>query len=63
MAEDGDNSPTVAEEAGSDSAEGGRFPDLEELQREVERRIRDNQRFIERFMNEGFEEDERDEES
>jgi hypothetical protein len=34
--------------------QGSRFPELEELQREVERRIRDNRRFLERFMDENF---------
>jgi hypothetical protein len=33
------------------------FPDLEELQREVERRIRDNRRFLERFMDDDFVDD------
>lgn len=42
--------------------EGGtsdRFPDLEELQQEIARRIRDNQRFLDRFLDDDFpEEDE-----
>ena len=38
-------------------AEGSRFPELDELQREVTRRIRDNQRFLERFMDDDFEEE------
>ena len=29
-----------------------RFPELEELQQEVERRIRDNQRFLDNFLKE-----------
>jgi hypothetical protein len=35
-------------------AETGRFAELEELRREIGRRIRDNQRFLERFMEEDF---------
>lgn len=31
-----------------------RFPELEELQREVEKRIRDNRRFLENFLDDGF---------
>lgn len=42
--------------AGED--QGPRFPELEEIQREVERRIRDNKRFLERFMDEDFSEEE-----
>jgi hypothetical protein len=34
--------------------ETGRFSELEELRREIGRRIRDNQRFLERFMEEDF---------
>ncbi|MBE0597101.1 MAG: hypothetical protein IH614_07520 [Desulfuromonadales bacterium] len=37
---------------------GSRFPDLEELQQEIERRIRDNQKFLERFLDEAFVEEE-----
>ena len=31
-----------------------RFPELEEIQREVAARIKDNQRFLECFMNDDF---------
>jgi hypothetical protein len=31
-----------------------RFPELEELQQEVERRIRDNQRFLDNFLKEDY---------
>ena len=34
------------------------FDDLEALQQEVEKRIRDNQRFLERFMDDDFDEEE-----
>jgi len=38
------------------------FPELEELQLEIDRRIRDNKRFLERFLDDDFdaEEDEQD---
>jgi len=35
-----------------------RFPELAEIEREVAARIRDNQRFLERFMDEDFAEEE-----
>ncbi len=38
----------------------GRFPELAEIEREVAARIRDNQRFLDRFMDEDFTEDEED---
>jgi hypothetical protein len=38
-----------------------RFDAMEELSRDIERRIRDNQRFLERLLDEDFEEDEADE--
>lgn len=31
-----------------------RFPELEELQNDVSRRIRDNQKFLDRFMDDEF---------
>lgn len=34
--------------------EGPRFPELEEVQREVERRIRDNRKFLEKFLDEDY---------
>lgn len=41
-------SPTEAE---------NRFADLDQLQQEIARRIKDNQRFLERFMQDDFEEE------
>lgn len=38
----------------------GILADLEDLQREVEKRIRDNHRFLERFMDDDFPEEEED---
>lgn len=40
---------------------GNRFADLDQLQQEIARRIKDNQRFLERFMQEDFEEEETEE--
>lgn len=37
---------------------GNRFADLDLLQQEVARRIKDNQRFLERFLQDDFEEEE-----
>jgi len=34
------------------------FPELEEIQQEIDRRIRDNKRFLERFLDEDFDDDE-----
>ena len=36
----------------------GILSDLEDLQREVEKRIRDNRRFLDRFMDDDFPEEE-----
>lgn len=46
-------------EKNNDASEQGqcRFPDLLELQDEIARRIRDNRKFLERFMDEDFEEE------
>lgn len=35
----------------------GPFDALDELRREIDRRIRDNKRFLERFMDEDFDDD------
>jgi Mn-dependent DtxR family transcriptional regulator len=37
---------------------GNRFADLDQLQQEIARRIRDNQRGLERFLQDDFEEEE-----
>ena len=39
-----------------------RFPELAELQREIDRRIRDNQRFLERFLDDDFDDEDPGEE-
>lgn len=38
-----------------------RFADLDQLQQEIARRIKDNQRFLERFLRDDFEEEEGEE--
>lgn len=43
-----------SEATGNPAEESSRFPELEELQRDIERRLRDNRRFLERFMDEDF---------
>jgi hypothetical protein len=48
-------------DAPAEEKKGKLFPELEELQQEIDRRIRDNKRFLERFLDEDFNED--DEES
>ncbi|PLX81214.1 MAG: hypothetical protein C0616_05425 [Desulfuromonas sp.] len=41
-----------------------KFPELDELQNQVSRRLRDNQKFIENFLDEDFDfDDEEDEDS
>jgi len=37
--------------------EKSRFPELDEMQREIERRLKDNQRFLERFLDDDFPDD------
>lgn len=52
----------MSEEPKEDGAaaerKGKLFPELEELQLEIERRLRDNKRFLERFLDEDFKDDE-----
>ncbi len=45
---------TADQQPGEETANGPRFPELLELQEEIERRIRDNQRFLDRFLDEDF---------
>lgn len=42
--------------------EESRFSELDDLQKEIDKRIRDNQRFLEKFMDDDFEEEESGEE-
>ena len=45
---------TEDEEQANDGATTSRFPELDALQREIERRIRDNRRFLDGFMKDDF---------
>lgn len=59
MAADEDKLPQATEGNQQEGSDGtSRFPELDELQREVERRIRDNQRFLARFMDDDFDAEE-----
>lgn len=52
-----DTQPEPTEVETDEAAEtipASRFPELEELQSDVSRRIRDNQKFLDRFMDEEF---------
>ncbi len=59
MPEDKKTPPPAAEPTDN---EGCRFPDLEAVQREVELRIRDNRRFLEKFLDENYVDEVGDEE-
>lgn len=50
-------------EPGDEGRGTSRFPELDELQRDIERRIRDNQRFLDRFLDDDFKDEEGDEEA
>jgi len=43
------------------NSEGTRFPELQELQEEIQRRIKNNQKFLQSFMDEDFNDDEEEE--
>ncbi len=58
MAEDRKDQEEGANPTGRGHEEGTeRLSEMELLQREVERRLRDNQKFLERFLDEDYEED------
>ncbi|PLX77214.1 MAG: hypothetical protein C0615_05820 [Desulfuromonas sp.] len=48
----------------TEEAPASRFPEMDELQSDIARRIRDNQKFLDRFMDDDFveENDEEDDE-
>jgi hypothetical protein len=50
--------PETSEGPAAEEKKGKLFPELEELQQEIDRRIRDNKRFLERFLDEDFNDDE-----
>ncbi len=58
MAEDRMKKGDGENPSGQGAEEGGeRLSEMELLQREVERRLRDNQKFLDRFLDEDYEED------
>ena len=54
--------PDVDPSAAEQDQPGNRYPELDELQQEVAKRLRDNQKFLDHFLDEDFAE-ETDEES
>ncbi len=52
------SAPAASETPEPETKKGKLFPELEELQQEIDRRIRDNKRFLERFLDEDFIDDE-----
>lgn len=55
--ETGSDPSSPANEGAKPTSLASRFPELAEIEREVAARIRDNQRFLERFMEEDFAEE------
>lgn len=55
--------PKDKEEGAAPVEESGRFRELDELQREVAQRIKDNQRFLAGFLDEDYEDEEEDDDS
>jgi hypothetical protein len=55
--ETGNDASPPANEGAEPSPLASRFPELAEIEREVAARIKDNQRFLERFMEEDFAEE------
>lgn len=53
----GNDTPLPQSEGEASTSLASRFPELAEIEREVAARIRDNQRFLERFMEEDFAEE------
>ena len=56
--ETGNDTTAPQNEEGESTPLAERFPRLAEIEREVAARIRDNQRFLDRFMDEDFAEEE-----
>lgn len=54
--------PAAAEEQAEPAAPVARFPELEVLQQDIERRIRDNRKFLERFLDDDYVDEEAAEE-
>lgn len=55
--ESGNDRTSPTNEGAEPTPLASRFPELAEIEREVAARIRDNQRFLERFMDEDFAEE------
>ncbi len=57
------NEPSADRSASTEAQDAGeeRFPELAEIEDEIQRRIRSNQRFLERFMDDDFDADDEDE--
>ena len=45
------------EQEPTEETPSSRFPEMDELQSDINRRIRDNQKFLDRFMDDDFVED------
>ena len=52
--EDTQPTPETAADETTETPLPSRFPELDELQSDVSRRIRDNQKFLDRFMDDEF---------
>ena len=59
MTEEHDQSPD-GDTGSQSSVADERFPELAELEEQIQRRIKSNQRFLERFMDEDFEDEDFD---
>jgi len=58
-----DTPPAAADDQLEPTAPASRFPELEVLQQDIERRIRDNRKFLEGFLDDDYvDEDEGEEE-
>jgi len=60
MSEETPETPVLQED---ENEESERYPELAELQREIDRRIRDNQKFLDHFLDEDFPEEEVEEDN
>ena len=56
MTDNQENVPEVEQPGAEAEVKPERFPELAELEEKIQRRLRSNQRFLERFMDEDFDE-------
>jgi len=56
MTDNQENAPEVEQPEAEAATKPERFPELAELEEKIQRRLRSNQRFLERFMDEDFDE-------